>query len=233
MKNMMKILKLILVGLLAAPAAQAGVPSVWDDNFAEASLNTNLTIRTAGGAVVQTNGTLQMSTDAGNEVYRAMVYTTAGQTGKTTYLGNPVYDYNAHTVSTRFDFNSNNMTNLSGAFWVSMGELTIDATQISTYTGFSIQFLPSAGTSYLRAKEFSNGDKIKDNLIQLSTGEVTAFGFDVTGTNVALWVEGDTFAAGGTNYLWTMTQPNTPSSYHFAFGARGTATDTYAEVVLD
>jgi len=233
---MKKTLKWIMVGILAAVGAQAQVVTMWNDSFTNASLNANFTTLVFGGTVVQTNGTLQMSTGTASKLLRAHVYTAAGQAGETTYNGNAVYDYNAHTVSTRFDLNSNNQTNLTGSFEVNMGQLNITANDIAGYTGFRISLLQSAATGddILRAQEYSNGVEINNTWMFLAAGErTTAFGFDVTGNNVALWLEGNTFAGGATDSSYTLTGTSTASSYNLSLGARGSVNGTASTVVLD
>ncbi|WP_168442162.1 CBM96 family carbohydrate-binding protein [Pontiella desulfatans] len=208
---------------------------VWNEGFDYALRNPHLNVRTAGGEVIQTNGTLRMNTEAGSEFSRAMVVATEGQTGRTMLDGHSVYDYSAHTVSTRFDFHSGNMTNEIGSFQVHMGELAISADDAGRYTGFAVELdkVVSNDAWRIRLGEYHEGSLVGAYTGLDLAGKADAFGFDVLGTNLTLWVEGTTFVAGGTDASWNLSGTHTPASYGLAFGARAETAADVTEVVLD
>lgn len=216
----------LLIGnvVLFAGLAQAAVPlTAWDEDFSGTSLNSNLTVKqavgTGTGVTLDTaNDSLVMNLQEGSKHYRAVVYTRASQTGVTTYEGNALYDYSAHTVSTHFDLNAQSMANETGRFRVQMGNLNIGNSDATTDPGFAVDLYYGGGEWRLEVLE----DGVKT--LKALTSRPDSVGFDVSGTSLTYWAEGTIVES--FTYTLDASNVNNLVDYGLVFGAKGYTNDT-------
>ena len=198
---------------------------MWDETFDTAGLDANLNFRNAFGTMTQDGaGTLELDVNSGSKFYRSMIYADTDDAGLDNFNGNSVFNFNTHTVSTQFDFNSNNMADTAGIFVVDMGVLSIENNEAKIYTGFRVELDFSGGVNWEISfvEYFEGGAPVSTTFTRLDA-KPTAFGFDVSGQDVTLSVTGANFTIGGTGTtadVWSIPTAYTYASYGMAFGAR-------------
>jgi hypothetical protein len=181
---------------------------VWNDDFSGPSINSNLTVVTAGpGAnVTQTGGQLIMNTGSTTGSARALIVTDKTSTGATTIGSDLVFDYMANAVTSTFNI-AGVTTDIDGAnptrptFFLTIGQdarsIYYPGTGLDYGVGIALEYLDALGYWRFAARTANNRVATEDYLGNLSALP-TSVTYTINNTAASISIAGATFTSGGT-----------------------------------